>query len=69
MEKQSIFVPRPNEINAMNPRSQKRQDRHTFKALGMIGASRMDSEFGGAVDKIAGLTEKAKVVLDKLIGD
>lgn len=69
MNKLSIFVPRPNEINAMNPRSQKRQDKHSFKAMGMIGASRMDSEWGGAVDKIAGLTEKAQAVLNKLIGD
>lgn len=69
MEKQSMFVPRPNEINAMNPRAQKRQDRHSFRAISMTGAGRVDSQWGGAVDKIAGLTEKAQAVLNKLIGD
>lgn len=70
MNKTSIFVPRPNEINAMNPRSQRRQDKHSFKAIGMTGAGRIDSEFGGAVDKIAEnrMTKKAQAVFNKMAG-
>jgi hypothetical protein len=53
MKKQSFFVPRPNSINAINPRREKRQPSGSFKAISAIGAARQEGEFGGAVDKIA----------------
>ena len=66
MEKQALFVPRPDLINAPNPNKMKRQPTGSFKAISAIGASRQQTEYGGAVDKIGEYTKKAAHVLSKL---
>jgi hypothetical protein len=67
MEKQSIHVPRPDLINAPDPNKMKRQPSGSFKAISAIGASRKDTEWGGAVDKIGSvMTKKATAILEKL---
>jgi len=67
MEKQSIFAPRPDSVNAIDPNTTKRQQLHSFKAINAIGAGRKDSQWGGAVDKIGSvLTKKAMAILKKI---
>lgn len=60
----SIFVPRPNEMGAINPKSQKKLT--PYKTLNAIGAPHNLVDFGGAVKFGEAMTPKAKAVLDKL---
>jgi hypothetical protein len=60
----SIFVPRPNEINAIRPSSQKKLN--PMGNVNLIGASRKQVDFGGPV-KFGGLmTKKAQAIMEKL---
>jgi hypothetical protein len=64
--KLAIFSPRPDSINPINPSGQKRIPKGPYDFASAIGASRMDFEGAGMVDKRASFTKKAQAILDKL---
>jgi hypothetical protein len=60
----SIFIPRANEINAINPKSAKKPN--PMGNINLIGAPHNRVDFGGAIKFGAHMTKKAAVVFEKL---
>jgi hypothetical protein len=62
----SVFEPRPNEMGAISPKSQKRLN--PMGRTNLIGAPHSMVDFGGAVKFGEAMTPKAKAVFDKVAG-